>query len=75
MRFYYVLDTETTGFSPKKDAMIEVAAIKVQDGRITDRFHTFVNPGRPIPAEVTELTGIRDEDVTGIYNLDVFAKQ
>ena len=73
MRYYYVLDTETTGFSPKKDAMIEIAAIKVQEGRITDRFHTFVNPGRPIPEEITELTGIRDEDVYCAPDIDAAA--
>ena len=43
---YIVFDIETTGFSSIKDAIIEVGAVKVTDGKITDRFSTFVNPKR-----------------------------
>lgn len=50
---YIVFDIETTGFSSIKDAIIEVGAVKVTDGKITDRFSTFVNPKRPIPFEIT----------------------
>ena len=60
---YVVFDIETTGFSPKKNAIIEIGAVKVIDGKITDRFSTFINPERPIPFEITKLTSIRDDMV------------
>ncbi len=60
---FVVFDLETTGFSAIKDKIIEIGAVKVHGGQIVDRFSTFVNPGRPIPFEVTQLTGIKDEMV------------
>ena len=60
---YIVFDIETTGFSSIKDKIIEIGAVKVEKGEITDRFSTFVNPQRPIPFEITNLTGITDEMV------------
>lgn len=60
---YVVFDLETTGFSSIKDKIIEIGAVKVENGKIIDRFSTFVNPKRPIPFEITKLTGITDEMV------------
>ena len=60
---YVVFDLETTGFSPVKNRIIEIGAVKIQEGKITDRFSTFVNPGEPIPYKIQQLTGIGDEDV------------
>ncbi len=60
-----VFDIETTGFSAEKDRIIEIGAVRMEGGRITDRFSSFVNPGRPIPFRITELTSIRDEMVIG----------
>ena len=57
---YVVFDLETTGFSPIKDKIIEIGAVKVEHGKITDRFSTFVNPKVPIPFEITKLTSITD---------------
>ena len=58
---YVVLDTETTGSSPTRgDRLTEVAAVRVREGRVVDRFATLVNPGRPIPPAITRLTGITD---------------
>lgn len=60
---YVVFDIETTGFSPEKNRIIEIGAVKVVDGEITDRFSTFVNPDVPIPFEIEQLTGINDNMV------------
>ncbi|MCR5735575.1 MAG: PolC-type DNA polymerase III [Lachnospiraceae bacterium] len=58
-----VFDIETTGFSPDKDSIIEIGAVKVVNGEIKDRFSEFVNPLRSIPGKIFELTGITDEMV------------
>ena len=58
-----VLDTETTGLSYKDCALIEICAARVSQAGESERFHTFVNPGRPIPPEIKALTGIGDLDV------------
>ena len=60
---FVVFDLETTGFSPIKNQIIEIGAVKVQDGQIVDRFSTFVNPQVPIPFEIEQLTNINDNMV------------
>ena len=61
---FVVYDTETTGFNAANgDQMIEIGAVKIKDGVITDRFDKFINPGRHIPDKITELTFITDEMV------------
>lgn len=55
-----VFDIETTGFSPVNDRIIEIGAVKVKEGKITERFSAFVNPGKPIPFRIEQLTGIND---------------
>ena len=60
---YVVFDLETTGFSPVKNRIIEIGAVKVQDMKIVDRFSTFVNPQVPIPFEIEKLTSINDSMV------------
>ena len=60
---YVVFDIETTGFSPVTNRIIEIGAVKVENGQITDRFSTFVNPKVPIPFEIEKLTSINDSMV------------
>lgn len=62
---YVVFDTETTGFYAGSDQMIEIGAVKIQSGKIIDRFDELIDPHRPIPKKITELTFITDEMVTG----------
>lgn len=58
-----ILDTETTGFSQHHDELTQIAAARMECGKVTDWFVTFVNPGKPIPEDVARLTNIHDEDV------------
>lgn len=60
---YVVFDLETTGFSPVKNRIIEIGAVKVSGGEIVGRYSEFINPGVPIPFEIEKLTGIRDDMV------------
>ncbi|MED4973686.1 3'-5' exonuclease [Geobacillus kaustophilus NBRC 102445] len=60
---YVVLDFETTGLSPEKDAIIQIAAIRFRNHEPIEQFVSFVNPERPIPSKITDITGITDEDV------------
>ncbi len=62
---FVVFDIETTGFSPVNNRIIEIGAVKVSGGGISDRFSSFVNPDVPIPFEIEKLTGINDSMVMG----------
>lgn len=59
-----VLDTETTGLSFRDCELIEIAAARLEGREIVERFQTFVHPGKPIPREIQQLTGIADLDVS-----------
>ncbi len=63
---YAVVDVETTGGSPTRGHRItEVAVVEIRDGAIIRDFSTLVNPGRPIPGRIAQLTGITDDMVAG----------
>ena len=59
---FIALDFETTGVVSVNDRIIEVAAIRFTDGKATDKFVKLVNPGRPIPDFITNITNISNED-------------
>ena len=63
LKSYVSLDLETTGLNPRLDRIIEIGALKVENGEIVDTFCTFVNPGRRLEERIIDLTGIEDKDV------------
>ncbi len=68
---FVVFDIETTGFVPGYSRIIEIGAVKVRNGVITDRFSEFINPGVPIPLEIEKLTSISDSMVQDAPPVDV----
>lgn len=60
---FICLDLETTGLNPKTDKIIEIGAIRIENGIETGVFETFVNPGRLLEERIVELTGITDDDL------------
>ncbi len=73
---FVVFDTETTGFNAGgADQMIEIGAVKIKDGEIVDKFDELIDPGRPIPAKITEITCITDAMVQGCDNEETVTKR
>ena len=66
---YVVFDLETTGFNAGgADSIIEIGAVKINNGEIIDRFDELINPGRKLPQKIIELTNITDEMLEGKDN-------
>lgn len=65
-----VLDIETTGLSPYRHKITEIAAVKVVNGEVIDTFQTLINPETPIPSFITRLTGINDDMVRDAPTVD-----
>lgn len=57
-----ILDLETTGFSSKKDSIIEIHAVRYWRGQVQEEFSTLIKPKKAIPAPVTRLTGLQESD-------------
>lgn len=55
---YTVVDLETTGFSPQYDDIIEIAALRIRNGKIVNKYHQLINPKREINSFISNLTGI-----------------
>ena len=70
MDSFVVFDIETTGFSSVTNHIIEIGGVKVENGKIVDRFSTYVNPQEPIPYRITKLTTITDADVMDAPTID-----
>jgi len=73
---YVVFDFETTGFNAGgADSIIEVGAVKICNGEIIDRFDELIDPGRKLPAKITELTNITDDMLKGKDNEEAVIKR
>ena len=62
---YAIVDIETTGGSYRNSRVLEVAAIRVENGEVVREFSTLIDPETYIPASITRLTGIKAADVVG----------
>ncbi|WP_075980892.1 PolC-type DNA polymerase III [Bacillus massilinigeriensis] len=72
---YVVFDVETTGLSAVYNTIIELAAVKIQNGEIIDRFESFANPHHRLSATTIDLTGITDEMVQSAPDVDIVLKK
>ncbi len=59
------LDLETTGLDPQRDSIIEIGAVRMRDGQVVDEYSQLVSPDVPLPREITDITGIRPEQLVG----------
>lgn len=61
---YVCIDLETTGLDPKRDKIIQIGAVKVEQNKIVEEWESFVNPNRKLEKRIAELTGICDEQLS-----------
>ena len=66
---YVALDLETTGLNPERDAITEIGVVRFRDEQVLDTWSSLVNPQRPIPYRIQQLTGITQEDVDSAPSL------
>ena len=72
---YVSFDLETTGFSVIHDGITEFGAVKIKNGEVIDRLHSFVNPGKKIGTRVSQLTNITNEMVADAPTIKEFLPQ
>ncbi len=72
---FVVFDTETTGFTPFKDQMIEIGAVKIKNGVVSEHFDELINPYRKLPEKIVELTNITDEMLVSCDNEENVTKR
>lgn len=72
---FVVFDVETTGLSAVYDTIIELAAVKVKNGEIIDRFESFANPHHPLSATIINLTGITDDLLVNAPEVEAVLKR
>ena len=72
---YVIIDIETTGLNNDTDRILEVALIKIEQGKISDKYHCFINTDHDIPDDVKNITGISKEMVAsqGITEAEAYA--
>ena len=70
-----VFDIETTGLDPENDQIIELGAVKIENGNVVEKFSTFVKPTKKIPYEVVELTGISEDMVADAPPIELVIKE
>ena len=68
-RIYVALDLETTGLNPERDAITEIGVVRFRDAQVLETWSSLVNPQRPIPYRVQQLTGITQEEVAAAPSL------
>ncbi len=68
-RIYISLDLETTGLNPERDAITEIGVVKFRDEQVLETWSSLVNPQRPIPYRIQQLTGITQEEVDAAPSL------
>ncbi|MCC8100906.1 MAG: 3'-5' exonuclease [Clostridiales bacterium] len=66
---YIAFDLETTGLRPSVDRILEIGAVRVEDGEVTGTYETLVDHALPIPEKITELTGITEEMTAGALDI------
>lgn len=62
---YVIFDLETTGLNPKHDKIIEIGAVKIEKGQMTETFTALIDPHEPLSEKIRSITGIEDEQLSG----------
>jgi DNA polymerase-3 subunit alpha (Gram-positive type) len=65
-KIFVAFDIETTGLSPNLDRIIELGAVKYQDGKVVETFNELISPGIPLPPESIEVHGITEDMLEGM---------
>ncbi len=64
------IDLETTGLDPHADSIIEIGAVRIENGQVIDEFSQLIDPGFPIPPNITHITGITSDHVIGCPSIE-----